>query len=79
MLTVGILVCPGCDGAPAIVVEEISPRSRFVVGEAVGRSLLVVYADYSRFEHHGVAARGVATVLTGEFEIACGGSQSSNV
>ena len=59
VLTVGILVCPGCDGAPAIVVEEISPRSRFVVGEAVGRSLRVVYADHSGLEHYGVAAGGV--------------------
>ena len=59
--------------------EEISPRSGFVVGEAVGRPLRVVYADHSRLEHYGVAAGGVAIVLMGESELVCGGFRSSNV
>ena len=59
--------------------EEIDPRSGFLIGEAMRRPLRVVYADHSRFEHHGVAAGDVAVVLMRAFELVCGGFCSSNV
>ena len=62
-----------------VLSEEIGPRSRFIVGEAVGRSFQVVYADHSRLEHYGVAAGGAAIMLMGESELVCIGFQSSNV
>ena len=43
----------------------------FVVGEALGRLLRVVYADHSPLEHYGVAAGGVAIMLMGESELVC--------
>jgi len=59
--------------------EEINSRSGVVVGEAVRWLLRVVYADYSRLEHYGIAAGGVAIVLMGESELVCRGFRSSNV
>ena len=59
--------------------EEIDPRLAFLVGEAMRRPLRVVYADHSRFEHHGVAAGDVAVMLMRAFELVCGGFCSSNV
>ena len=56
-----------------VLSEEFSPRSRYVVGEVVGRSFRVVYADHSRLEHYGVAAGGVAIALIGESELVCRG------
>ena len=53
--------------------EKIIPRSGFVVGEAMGRPLRVVYADHSRFEHYGVATRDAVLVLMGAFELVCRG------
>ena len=61
------------------LLEKIIPRSGFVVGEAMGRPLRVVYADHSRFEHYGVAAGDVAIVLMRALELVCGGFCSSNV
>ena len=52
--------------------EEIDPRSGFLVGEAMRRPLRLVYADHSRLEHHGLAARDVAVVLMRAFELSCG-------
>ena len=79
-LTVGALVCPaGVAMFRWVMLEEISPRLGSVVGEAVGRPLRVVYADHSRLEHHGAAAGGITTVLTGEFEMVCKGFRFSNV
>ena len=81
MLTAEVLVLPG-GGVTVLrgaLLEESDPGLGFVAGEAVRWSLRVVYADHSRLEVRGIDVGGVATVLTGEFEIACGGSRSSNV
>ena len=48
-----------------MVSEEISSRSEFADREMeAGRTAYL--------EHHGVATRGVAVVLTGEFRLVCG-------
>ena len=59
MLTVGVLSPP-----PWVSVEEISSRSEFADREMAVRPLRVVYANYSRLEHHGIVVGGVAVALT---------------
>ena len=47
------------------LLEEADLGSGFVNGESVRWPLRVAYADHSRLEHHGAAARRVDIVLLG--------------